>query len=314
MGFFDKKYCDICGEKIGLLGNRKLEDGNCCKECAKKLSPWFSERRQSTVAEIKEQLADRETNQQRVRAFQTTRDLCGGSYTHVFLDDWKKQFAVAGRLDEETNPDIFDIASVTGCRLEIDEDRDEQKHENKEGDLVSYVPPMYKYSYDYHMIITLNTKWVSEIKFDLNTFSVDGQDRSKMMELERTGNEIVAALTGQPMNNGMQGGMCSQPMNNGMQNGMYNQSMNNGMQSGMYSQPMNSGVQDMTWNCPACGTSNTGKFCVGCGQPQMPAAMGGTGRQGLVRCDKCGWTAPDPSNPPKFCPNCGDLITMNDIR
>ena len=35
MGFFDKKYCDICGEKIGLLGNRKLEDGNLCKECAK---------------------------------------------------------------------------------------------------------------------------------------------------------------------------------------------------------------------------------------------------------------------------------------
>ena len=24
MGLFDKKYCDICGEKIGLLGNRKL--------------------------------------------------------------------------------------------------------------------------------------------------------------------------------------------------------------------------------------------------------------------------------------------------
>ena len=38
MGLFDKKYCDICGEKIGLLGNRKLEDGNMCKNCAAKLS------------------------------------------------------------------------------------------------------------------------------------------------------------------------------------------------------------------------------------------------------------------------------------
>ena len=35
MGLFDKKYCDVCGEKIGLLGNRKLEDGNLCKECAR---------------------------------------------------------------------------------------------------------------------------------------------------------------------------------------------------------------------------------------------------------------------------------------
>lgn len=40
MGFFDKKYCDVCGEKIGLLGNRKLEDGNLCKDCAAKLSPF----------------------------------------------------------------------------------------------------------------------------------------------------------------------------------------------------------------------------------------------------------------------------------
>ena len=62
MGLFDKKYCDICGEKICLLGNRKLEDGNLCKDCAKKLSPWFSDRRRSTVADIKGQLAYREEN------------------------------------------------------------------------------------------------------------------------------------------------------------------------------------------------------------------------------------------------------------
>ena len=48
MGLFDKKICNICGEKIGLLGNRKLDDGNLCKDCAKKLSPWFEERRHSS--------------------------------------------------------------------------------------------------------------------------------------------------------------------------------------------------------------------------------------------------------------------------
>lgn len=53
MGLFDKKVCDICGEKIGLLGNRKLDDGNLCKDCAKKLSPWFEERRHSTVEDIR---------------------------------------------------------------------------------------------------------------------------------------------------------------------------------------------------------------------------------------------------------------------
>jgi branched-chain amino acid transport system substrate-binding protein len=53
MGLFDKKYCDFCGEKIGLLGNRKLEDGNMCKDCAKKLSPFCDDRRSSTVEHIK---------------------------------------------------------------------------------------------------------------------------------------------------------------------------------------------------------------------------------------------------------------------
>ena len=80
---FDKKECSVCGGEIGLLGNRKLEDGNLCKECAAKLSPWFSDRRQSTVAEIQEQLAYREANQARVSSFRTTRTL--GERTKVLL-------------------------------------------------------------------------------------------------------------------------------------------------------------------------------------------------------------------------------------
>ena len=31
MGLFDKKICDICGEKIGLLGNRKLDEEICVR-------------------------------------------------------------------------------------------------------------------------------------------------------------------------------------------------------------------------------------------------------------------------------------------
>ena len=50
MSFFNKKYCDICNEKIGVLGNKKLDDGNMCKNCAKKLSPWFSDRRNTSLA------------------------------------------------------------------------------------------------------------------------------------------------------------------------------------------------------------------------------------------------------------------------
>ena len=119
MGLFSKKFCDVCGEKIGLLGNRKLEDGNLCKNCAAKLSPWFSERRSSTVAQIKEQLAYREENKNAVAAFHTTKSF--GDRTKILLDEDAKKFMVtSARNLAEANPDVLDYSQVTGCDLDID--------------------------------------------------------------------------------------------------------------------------------------------------------------------------------------------------
>ena len=172
MGLFDKKYCDICGEKIGLLGNRKLENGNLCKNCAKKLSPWFSDRRNSTVEEIKAQLAYREANQEKVAAFHTTRTL--GTDTKVLLDEDAKKFMVTrARNLVEANPDVLDFADVTGCNLDIDESRSELKRKDKDGKEVSYNPPRYEYSYNFYIAIFVNNPYFDEIRFRLNSSSVD---------------------------------------------------------------------------------------------------------------------------------------------
>ena len=60
------------------------------------------------------------------------------------------------------------------------------------------------------------------------------------------------------------------------------------------------------WIC-ACGTVNKGKFCADCGAPK-PAGVP------QFQCDKCGWLPPDPTKPPKFCPECGDLFDDGDIK
>ena len=172
MGLFDKKYCDICGEKIGLLGNRKLENGNLCKDCAKKLSPWFSDRRKSTVEEIKEQLAYREENRGKVAAFHTTRTL--GTNIKVLLDEDAGKFMVTSARDlTEANPDVLDFSDVTGCNLDIDESRSEIKREDKDGNKVSYNPPRYEYSYDFYLTIFVNNPYFDEIRFRINSSSVE---------------------------------------------------------------------------------------------------------------------------------------------
>ena len=33
MGLFEKKYCDLCGDKVNALTRQKLSDGYLCSDC-----------------------------------------------------------------------------------------------------------------------------------------------------------------------------------------------------------------------------------------------------------------------------------------
>ena len=316
MGLFDKKICDICGEKIGLLGNRKLDDGNLCKDCAKKLSPWFEDRRHSTVEDIKRQLEYREKNKKAVMDFCITRQINTRNY-NVFIDDNKGNFTVARKLDVNENPDIVPLSAIVQCRVDVDQQQHEETY-TKDGETVSYQPPVYKYEFDYTMRIKVRTQWFDDMDFRLNTFSISSDNRGELMEVEQTGHQIIAALTpnaagmqqsGMNMNSGMQqpgmninSGM-QQPgmnMNSGMQQSGMN--MNNGMQqSGMY---MNNGMQQPGMNMNNGMQQSGMQMNNGMQQPgmQMNNGIQQPGMQqpgGLWKC-QCG-----AENTGRFCEYCG---------
>ena len=191
MGFFDafkKKQCSICGGDIGLLGNRKLEDGNMCKKCAAKLSPFFSDRRNSTVAEIEAQLAYREENKQAVAQFNVTQSL--GDDTKVLIDEDAGKFMVTSARDlAEENPDVIGLDQVTGVALDIDESNREEKRQikNKEGNTewVSYVPPRYIWSYDFLVKIRVKHPYFEEISVRLNSSGVETNAENPLPQMRK---------------------------------------------------------------------------------------------------------------------------------
>lgn len=195
MGFFSRKYCDVCGEKIGLLGNRKLEDGNLCKECAQKLSPFFDDRRNSTVDEIKEQLSYREENEQSVAVFNPTKVIGGSNLICIDEDEHKWLFSRTRKWRDD-NPDIISFSQVTGCDIDIDENKEEIYTENDEGEEESYNPPRYERTYDFNITIYINSPWFDEIRFKLNDEVIESPYSVVYKEAERDAVEIKDTLMG----------------------------------------------------------------------------------------------------------------------
>lgn len=308
MGFFDKKYCDVCGEKIGLLGNRKLEDGNLCKDCASKLSPFFSDRKSSTVEEIKQQLAYREENRQQLAGFRATRII--GDRMKVMVDELGNRFIVTSSNDIlKANPDIISISDVISCNLDLKMEDTELKQEDAQGKEVSYNPPRYCYSYNFFIEISVRNPWFSQIRFRLNSSDIEivdeftgagmgrmmGSRRQSMVHPEynmeyrkyqQMADEIVAVLSGQPTARGMAASVINQMADGqglvgavvsglgagmagtGMMQGQNENMMQNGTMMQNRNMMQNGNMAQNGSWVCSCGMTNTGKFCQNCGAPR----------------------------------------------
>ena len=200
----------------------------------------------------------------------------------------------------------------------------------------------------------LSSKWrdrrgVEIVEFGVSAVNASEEDEARIQEYQRS----AAMGRDANMLRGHMAGATAQAMNTAAANeagaamgfmgmGMAGNVMGNmsGFMQGagttqdtMVNQQVGGAAASGGWDCPCGHKGNSGKFCAECGAPK-PVANGwlcscGATNQGkfctecgakkpagapLYKCDKCGWTPEDPSNPPKFCPECGDMFDDNDVE
>lgn len=309
MGLFDKKYCDICGEKIGLLGNRKLEDGNLCKDCAKKLSPFFSERRHSTAEEIRSQLAYREENERRLDDFHP--DLTFGDGKKVYIDRSGSQFIVTSAVNwRGVNPDLIRFDMVKGVNTDIHENKTEIYYKDEEGNRKSYSPRRYECDYEFNVTILVNSPWFDQIELELS----DGnRPDSPYTDLYRRYEEQMHTLA---------------DILSGKQSGTHGQinSASAAAAETREDEIVENLIREQSWICKSCQCINRGTLtCRNCGNPfsdeallasarnlakatlemENATAQKNSGATAQVHiCPFCGSQAAG-----KFCENCGAQLS-----
>ena len=185
MGLFSKKNCDICGASIGLLGNKKVKDGNVCKDCAKKLSVWFENSKEYTVEDIKNQIASREENKEKLKSFETTYAF--GEFGCILIDEKNKQFVALPdtsdglfksaktitKIDEiiDKNPDIISFSQIEDVDIDITQTSREEK-QMIDGKQVSYNPKHITYMESFTIRIKVNHPYIKSIYVPLENGAI----------------------------------------------------------------------------------------------------------------------------------------------
>lgn len=169
MGLFDKKECSICGAKIGMLGNKKLKDGNMCKDCASKLSVWFQDRKDSTVFEIQNQLGIRKAEAEQLeKNFIVSRAY--GEFGCILIDEIDGIFValpdtsdsffgeakIVTSIDQirDKNPDVIMFNQVAGVDINVTVTSREEK-QTVDGNQVSFNPKHMIYMAQFSVTIRL---------------------------------------------------------------------------------------------------------------------------------------------------------------
>lgn len=197
MGLFSKKNCAICGGKVGLLGGLKLKDGHLCKECKKKLSPFFDGAKESTVDDIKKQIKSREENFKQLDKLEINKIY--GEFGVILIDEKNKKFVavkdtsdglfkdakVVKSIDDvkDKNPDIIDFKDIEDVDVKVIQTSREE-YQTVNGQQVSYNPKHYTYMIGFDIIIKVNHPYIRLMRISLKNGTVQIYNEGRRKEEE----------------------------------------------------------------------------------------------------------------------------------
>ncbi|MCL1696922.1 SPFH domain-containing protein [Lysinibacillus sp. BPa_S21] len=272
---------------------------------------------------------------------------CHGEYSYKIVDPLLFYTNVCGNVEREFTRDTIDSQLKTELMTAL---QPAFAHISASGVRYSEIPAHTVALAD-ALNKVLSEKWLATrglavVSFGISSLKASEEDEAMIKQLQRsavmrdpgmaaahlTGAQAEAMMAAAKNEGGAMTGFMG--MNMATQAGGVNAAQLYQMneQNKQTAQQGQTATNSGAWKC-ACGNDNTGKFCSNCGTPK-PAEEGWTCTCGAVNkgkfcsecgakkpaealqyvCDKCGWKPEDPANPPKFCPECGDVFDENDVK
>jgi len=186
MGLFKKENCCLCGGKTGML-DKKCLSGKVCKECVKKMSPWFDDYKNSIAGALDAQRMGREIDAGLIQTKIYNFSKIFGEFGVILIDEKEKKFIAfpdtskglfgnqrkVTSIDDviDLGPDIIRFDQVEDFEIDITETTREEK-QTVNGQQVSYNPPHILYMETFTLRMKINHPYVKSIYIQLNDGAV----------------------------------------------------------------------------------------------------------------------------------------------
>ena len=118
MGLFDKKQCELCGSKAGLITRTKIQGGDyICGDCRNKMSSLTSGISDMSLDDVREQIRLKEENDRRFQEdFVNSRQFdIDTRHPVMAVDDEHGEFAIL----TDKRPDIFSFDHIASYNVDL---------------------------------------------------------------------------------------------------------------------------------------------------------------------------------------------------